>query len=454
MARSVALSLLIFILTGFLYFESLRHQFHYDDVHSIVENPHIRSLDNVRLFFRDAATFSVIPENAMYRPLLLVSYALNHAADGLNPRGYHLLNVVLHAANSALVFCLLLGVCRRPALSLAAAALFAATPMNAEAVNYISSRSELLMGFFFLLASWAYAGFARSANRIWYALAMACAFLAVLSKSVAVILACVIPAIDLLISGRSGWVSRLKYQLPFLLIGIVYVVATSDLVYKALNSPVRPFDIQAYTQLKAAAFYLALWCMPVALTVDHQFFPALAWSDPPVLAGFAFIGSLVALWIYGGSRLLKFAGWWWMMLLLPSALVPLIVLVNEHRVYLAGMGLCLVGAWAISRLPRRGGVALISSVAYVLILASVSNQRTAVWADELTLWRDAAEKGPLMVKPHLRLGDALVDAARKEGSPSHRSELLSRAEQSYLRALELRSQHPGALNNLGSLYLN
>ena len=76
------------------------------------------------------------------------------------------------------------------------------------------------------------------------------------------------------------------------------------------------------------------------------------------------------------------------------------------------------------------------------MLALLVLQRSEAWVDELSLWEDAARQAPQMLKPHLRLGDALAGQGR-----------LAEAEAAYLKALALRPQHPGARNNLGSLYM-
>ena len=70
--------LLLGLLVGVIYGPSLRAGFHYDDFHSVVNNPHIRSLERTADFFRDPSLFSVNAESAMYRPVLLTSYALNY----------------------------------------------------------------------------------------------------------------------------------------------------------------------------------------------------------------------------------------------------------------------------------------------------------------------------------------------------------------------------------------
>ena len=86
-----------------VYWNSLGNAFHYDDIHSIVDNPSIRSLDNTPSYFKYISTFSADVDRGMYRPLLLVSYALNHALGEYDVQGYRLLNILLHGVNACLV---------------------------------------------------------------------------------------------------------------------------------------------------------------------------------------------------------------------------------------------------------------------------------------------------------------------------------------------------------------
>ena len=87
--RTVA-GLLILACGVGVFHNSFGNSFHYDDEHSILENPHVRSLANIPRFFVDPGTFSGFPEARMYRPLLLATYALNYAAGGYEVFGYHL----------------------------------------------------------------------------------------------------------------------------------------------------------------------------------------------------------------------------------------------------------------------------------------------------------------------------------------------------------------------------
>ena len=443
MRRTAGRAALIFLLACAPYLSSLGNGFHYDDFHSIVDNPHIRSLANLPEFFTDARSFSVHPDNAMYRPVLLVSYALNYAWAGMEPLGFHLVNVGLHGLNAVLVFLLVLALRQEPMVALSAALLFGVHPLNAESVNYVSSRSELLMAGFFLLACLAYLRFGRRGGWPWYALALVGGLLALLTKSVAVVLVGVLALCDWFTHGRRGWALRWRFYVPFVAMDLAYLLLTRPLVGKALLAPVRPLAVQAWTQIKAAVYYLLLAAMPVRLSVEHQFFPAPGFWTAPVVVALLLGASLVALVLWRGSRTLRFAAVWGVAALLPAAAVPLIVLVNEHRLYLAGVGASLLLArWLHSILGRRRGVALGILAVYTLALAQISLERSRVWASELSLWQDAAAKAPLMVKPHLRMGDALSERGRPEA-----------AEAAYRRAVALRPEHPGARNNLGRLYL-
>ena len=94
----------LFVFT--IYATSLGNPFQYDDAHSIVDNRHIQSLANIPSFFADPTMFSEDAASAMYRPLILVSYGLNHALGGYEPEGYHLVNLFVHLANLVLVYVL------------------------------------------------------------------------------------------------------------------------------------------------------------------------------------------------------------------------------------------------------------------------------------------------------------------------------------------------------------
>ena len=442
MKGTAARTALVFFLACILYGNSLGHGFCYDDFHSIVYNPHIRTLSNLPFFFSDPASFSVDPKQAMYRPVLLVSYALNYAVGGNEPAGYHLVDALLHGVNAALLLLLLLALQGDRQLALFTAVFFAVNPLNAETVNYVSSRSELLTATFFLSACLSYVRFGHTRRWIWYAVGVGAGILALLTKSVAVVLVGVLVLCDWLAGGGQAVRRRWRFYLVFAVVDLLYVLFTRQLVAKAVLTPVRSLDVQAWTQIKAWGYYLLMGSMPVKLSVEHQFFVSRHPGEAAVIGAGLVLISLAGLLCWKGSKLLRFACAWVAILLVPTSAVPLIVLVNEHRLYLAGIGLSLVWGWGFKEmLGRRAGVARVAIGVYTILLVCITLQRNPVWADEFSLWQDAAVKGPLMLKPHLRLGDALVQQQR-----------FTEAEEAYQRAVALRPNHPGARNNLGYLY--
>ena len=202
------------------YHNVLWHSFHYDDEHSILENPHVRSLANVPRFFVDPGTFSGMPEARMYRPLLLATYAGNYALGGYAPMGWHAVNLLLHLVNAGLLLSLApaLGASRRAALI--AGMLFAVHPVLSESVNYVSSRSSLLATCCLLLAFKGVGAVIQGRHRAW--LLVAGTYLgALMAKSVAIVFP---PILALFMGLNRRW--HKKGLLGLTLLSGFYVVGT------------------------------------------------------------------------------------------------------------------------------------------------------------------------------------------------------------------------------------
>ena len=276
--KSLWATLIICAAVGLVYGNSLDGGFHYDDFHSIVDNPHIRDLANIPHFFVDPQLFSADPAKAMYRPLLLVTYALNYALGGYSGTGFHLVNILLHMGCALLVRQIGLRVGLDGGAALGAALLFAVHPLASEPVNYISSRSEGLCAFFYLAAFWALLGQSRSG----YLLGVACFVLALMTKSVAVSLPVVV-----LLWQRWGARRPLDWR-HWALFGVAaaYVALLLGLRFlaPAVAGAPRGMGQQLWTQIKALGYYVKLVVMPVGLNVEHQFFVSLVPFSLAVLA--------------------------------------------------------------------------------------------------------------------------------------------------------------------------
>jgi len=440
-------ALLVPLLVFLVHAGGLDSGFHYDDGHSLLRNPHVRSLANLPAFFSDPRAFSENPDYAMYRPLVLVFHALNYAWGGYDPRSYQVLNLIIHCLVSLLVYGLLrqLGLPQKAALL--GSLLFGLHPVQTEPVNYINSRSESLAALFYLAAFGTFLKAlapSSSPSWTWYVLSLGTFSLGLLSKSTAVTLPLALLAYEEFVADRShskyGKNYILKLHFPFWLLSVLYLVLYRLLASQALTTAgqTRTWDAQLATQTKALVHYLNLVFVPVKMNVYQQF-----WVSESVFAPSPLLGLLAGLSLlsiaYAGRRtapLLVFGLGWFVLTLLPTFVVPLHILVNDHRLYLSTFGLSLILGHLALRRTMRWPLGAIC-----LALALISWQRNEVWKDEITLWQDAVTRAPLMPETHYNLGHA-----------HHLTGDLDLACRSYERAVELSPGYARAQANLGIVY--
>ncbi len=169
--RGISPRMVVWLILGLAFAvsaNSIRNGFAYDDVGIIQANPVVHSLGNLRDMLTTPYWGGWGKTNTSYRPVLILSFALNYAWTGLNPWSYHFVNVLLHTAAVALLFHLLRrhGVGFRAAA--AAATLFAVHPVHTEAVANVVGRAELLAAVFFGLAWWSWDVFRRGRmTKLW-----------------------------------------------------------------------------------------------------------------------------------------------------------------------------------------------------------------------------------------------------------------------------------------------
>lgn len=430
LSRPFWMPLGVALLASLCYLNSLGNGFHYDDTHTILLNHHIRQLSSIPGFFANSHMFSAEPGMAMYRPLLQTTFAFNYAAGGYDPLGYHLLNLLLHAAAAFLVgrlACELLG---HRQCGWWAGAVFAVHPIHTQTVNYVSSRSELMAALGVLAALHLVVGRGRTG---W---AMVAYVAGLLAKSVAIV---ALPLVFLTGGTRSR---RIMWATGcFLLItgAYVFLIAQEGLLGRSLAQDVRPWGVHVITQTKALTLYLHLLTMPVHLSIEHAFEVSATLWDGAVLGSLLLAGSLLYLGVcsWRANDALGLGVLWFYAALGLTFVVPLNVLVSEHRLYLPAAGVAL----ALAAIVARGTVrapALPLGVMVLLVLSTLTWQRNRVWSDGLSLWRDAAQGAPNAFRAQSNLGLALYEAGK-----------LSAARQTLERALELNPRYSKTWNNLG-----
>jgi protein O-mannosyl-transferase len=408
------------------YSNGLRGPFVFDDWHTIEQNPAIRSLVRIPGYFVDPDTTTILHENKDLRPLLLVTMALNYRLSGLDPWSYHLVNLLLHWIVTLLVFRIVrdhlwLGDEATP-VALGAALIVAVHPLNTEPVNYVSARSALLTAAFYLAAF-----DAAARDRPLRCLVLAAC--AMLTKSIAVSLPLMV-LVHRLLARRSVTGDR-RAPLPWGLLVALTLVAVAGLAYRWLLLPpwvvetARQPDVtpRVYlqTQWSALLYYLRLFVWPDALVVDRLDYPWVR-SASDVRAW----GSLLALlslgtaawWLSRRRLAFGFCALWVVIALAPeSSLFPLAEAVNEHRPYLAMLGLATIaalGLWLAAAAVARRLVAptpwvfAVGVTFIVTLLGAAAHARTEVWRDDFRLWLDAAEKAPQNPRAWLNAGHAAL----------------------------------------------
>lgn len=158
------------------------------------------------------------------------------------------------------------------------------------------------------------------------------------------------------------------------------------------------------TQTKGLVHYIATIVVPTNLSVHQQFTEPSSLFELALLLATVAIASLLILLLSLKSRVpaLLFGFCWFGLVLLPTSVIPLHILVNDHRPYLALFGpLAAVAHILPLRINLRWALACV-----IVPFAFLSFQRDAIWTDEIGLWSDAARRGPLMAEAHYNLGFA------------------------------------------------
>jgi tetratricopeptide (TPR) repeat protein len=415
-------------LTFAAYWNSLWGEFVYDDIHTVLENPGIRGL---------AAFWNHLPYQ-LHRPLTFLSFAFSYRWSGLDPFGYHLANVVLHALDVLLVWTMVgrwlehgLGLEPGRALERAswlAAAFFAVHPAQVESVSYVASRSSLLVTFFMLVAVLAHM---REVDRraawrpVWRALGLASFVAAMATKEVALVTPLLLLAVERLLpwpdAPRGPWRESLRRIAPH-----VGLLAAASAVRVMLQHAVKTDDVTwslvDHWRTEAGAWmrYPRLVVFPVNLNVDPAVPIADVWGWCEKLGLSVLVVALAAIpFLARRVPLVALAIAWFLINLAPTSLIPLQDFIAERRLYLALAGPAAVAGWALARLGERlewSRRMSLATLAVVLLFATGTVARNRVWTSSLALWSDTVRKSPLKARPLGNLATALgkagnVDAA-------------------------------------------
>jgi protein O-mannosyl-transferase len=446
----------------------------WDDEMNLVTNEGYRGLGWAQLRWMCTTTLM-----GHWIPLTWLTFGMNYALGGMAPRGYHLGNLLLHAANAVVFYAVArrllaagAGVERTQGAitwgAAAAAMVFAVHPLRAESVAWVTERRDVLSGLFFLLAVLSYLraverGAGGRLDARWRAASLGLFAAALLSKASTMMLPAALLVLDVYPLRRrgAGWAALLREKAGYLVLaGVGAVVALVAVRQGATVTGYAEYGIgaRAAMTLYSLLFYPWKFLWPVDLSPMYEL-PARV--EPlsgrfllPMVAVPAITAALIALrrrWPGG------LAAWTYSALLvLPvSGVVHAgYQLAHDRYSYLSGLGFALVAGagvvWVI-RAGARGlfrpwleGVVLGAVVLVVLALGAGTWRQSRVWHDSETLWRWAVSADQACAICSNNLGHALIQAHSM--SPG-----FARLAEAHFRfAISRRPQQPDAYHNLGA----
>lgn len=398
------------------YIGSLGHDFTYDDVHIIKESEVLHSLANWRAILR--ATWW---DDAMYRPFTALTFAVDWAVSGGNPHWFHLINVLLHAGVTALVFVL-----ARSILPLfpaaAAAALFAVHPVHVEAVANVVGRAELLAALFALGAVLLYRADGELAARgdvswrRWLASwgTLAALWLALASKESAFATPGLLLLADWVDARRAGvpWGVAVRRHWTLAAAGVVLtgewlwiwlstVGAIGGGAGEAPGIEGAGLGTRMVVMAPVVLQYVRLLFFPARLSADYSpdFLPVAEHLNLAGVLGLALVGAAVAAGWAARARAwpVTFALAWMgaTLLVVSNLLVPTEVLLAERTLYLPSVGAALLVGHGLGALATRR-LAAAAGLGAVLVALGVwrTVTRVPVWRDDSTLLHQLVRDAP------------------------------------------------------------
>jgi tetratricopeptide (TPR) repeat protein len=457
--------IMILLLVSFsVYFNALFGDFIYDDQDQIVKNPWIKDVRNIpTIFSRSVWSFQPgLSTWNYYRPLMHIVYLFNYHIFGLNPLGFHLVNILFHCGTSVLVFLIIRKFLTAQNVSKAsvyfsapfvAAMLFASHPIHTEAVTWIAGLPDVAFTFFYLLSFYLYILFRDGVKR-GYLSSLLSFSVALLFKEPALTLPIMLIAYDYKMKNfDETLLLRIRRYIPFIVVSGIYL----SVRYYALGSFV---PLESYADLSTYQFiinifplfreYLTSLLWPFNLNFWHTFHPISTLSEAggmiSVLVAVIFI-VVTVLAAYKKNKTYFFG-----LLLIIIPLLPAFYIKGisgkpyaERYLYLPSVGyvflLSLFFSWAKDKLPRAAKSITIVFIVIVGIYVFETINRNNVWENNFSFWSDTVKKSPDCAVAHNELARVYTSQGQ-----------LDKAIAEVQAALRLKPDSANAHISLGNLY--
>jgi tetratricopeptide (TPR) repeat protein len=423
--KIIVLALFFLALLLVSYSNHFQNGFHFDDMHTIVNNVHIKDIKNIPAFFTDPKMFSISPAHWGLRPIVTTSTAIDYwLGGGLNPFYFHLSTFLWHIMLCCLLFFLYRKILDKsdlfawaPYAAIISSGWFALHTVNAETLNYIIARSDVLSTLCIVASFSIYVFFPNKRKWFLYAIpAMACVF----AKETALMIVPILFFYTWLFEKEMALQDLFKPEifkkvlqtvvslLPvFFMVAVVQYYTLSHV--KTIDGVTNPVGYYLLTQTYVWLRYFLAFFIPGHLSADSDWGVITNIFDERIIIGLIFVTLLViAIFKASNNKATKpiaFGLIWFVASLLPTSLIPFAEVTNDHRMYFAFVGLAFSVisfiAWQLQKYELRNGnlgktLYYISTVLFLVIALNAYGvyQRNKVWKNEASLWYDVTVKSP------------------------------------------------------------
>lgn len=441
----------ILIITFIAFLPCLKNGFvNWDDDFYVTLNPLIKDLS-----FKGVFNIFTTAHRGLYKPLVLLSFAVEYYFFNLNPAIYHSTNLILHLINCLLVFGFFYFLGERLEIAFIAALLFGIHPLHVESVAWVTERKDLLYSFFLLTAAIFYLYYLKGRIKKFYWCSLTLFTLSFLAKPMGITFPLVMMAFDYYLGVKNDRKSILE-KMPFFIIAFLFLIISLLTTNKFIHhqSSFNAFD-SIFIASYGFVFYLSKLFIPLNLSCLYPYpvkinnvLPWVFLISPFLVISLAMI---VVVSCKYTKKILLAAVLFFCPLLPVIQLVPSGPAIAADRYsYISSIGLFyLIGlaiVWFYGRiiLKKAGKMSFSAFIVFIFaVLIFLTYNRCKVWKDGTTLWDDALRKYPGSAIIYNNRGVAYSDYGKHDTAIS-----------SYNKAIEIDPAYAEAYNNLGASLFN
>ncbi len=450
------LLLALIVITASIYFKSLNNHFitTWDDHGYITENPDIRTLhgDSISYTIKKTFTSNILGN---YQPLTMLTYCVEYAKFKLNPKPYHVTNLIFHIFNALLVFCFIWLLTQQQWVAFITALLFAIHPMHVESVSWVSERKDVMYSFFYLASLSTYLLYLKVEKWKWhyYVLAFSLFLLGLFSKAMAVTVPITFFALDYFM-GRKINLKGLLEKVPFIVMSLVFgIIAIGAQKSASALEGIANYSFFDRILFSCYGLITYLWklFLPINQTVFYNYpvkengmYPLIFLIAPVLILVLGFL-------IYKYFRLSKDVVFGLGFFLITIALVLQILpvgdaIIADRYTYLPYIGIFFILARGLNNLWENTSgkfqtfktPSIIVFVVFSLICCYLTVQQGKVWHDNISLWSNAIEKF-----------DGAPKSLNNRALSYFQEKQYEKARVDYSRTIQLDDNYPDAHYNRG-----